>query len=364
MLNYINLSKIIFLACFLYLLPYASDASQTQPIRVGVVSLSPFSTPTSNVHYKGIATDIWENIADAGGINYVYVPLSEDVNADLQLLQEHKIDVIVGPITITHNRLKIVNFSVPYYESSMGAIIPAKLDIFALLHFLFVGSLWFILLGLLSAYLVYINLMWYFERGKLSDLPTNYSKAMSNAIWFQLLGKGFGFPSTTAGRVIAAMWLLFTLLTFSSFNASLASVFTVALEKAYRKTTALADYKDKTIIIVEGTSYVENAKQMGLTIKTAPSLETAFTMLKNKEGQAIFADMPVAQYFLTQQKEKKKFVASQVLPTNFLFAFVVPQNSPLLPTINNNLTAIQGNLDAQYICNKYLSDDQSIHCLA
>lgn len=368
MFSYVNLLKIIlfaFLISILTLPTYANQSATPQTIRVGIVSLPPFAMTTPTKQYKGILPDIWSTIAEAGKIKFVYIPMSEDANQDIALLEQKKIDVLVAPLTITPSRLKRVDFTIPFYESPMGAIIPAKLDAFNLVQFLFVDSFWFILLSILFAYIIYLNLMWYFERGKINELPLDYSQAMKNAIWDQLLKKGFSFPTTTAGRCIAAFWLLFTALVFSSFNASLASIFTVALEKAYSKQTDIAFYRNKSVIVIEGTMYVLYAKQLNAQIKVAPNLDTAFRMLKNHEGDAILVDLPIAQYFLRQQKDTKKFVASQIMPSNFMLSFAVNKDETILrDTINNYLAVIQANLHLQYMCSKYLTKDQVIHCLA
>ena len=119
-----TLSKHLFFVTFIILCTLPSKA-QTQKLDavndtliVGIAGSEPFVFEEVG---KGIATEIWEEIADKRSWNYRYVPF-ENVEDALHQLNRGTIYLVVGPISITSNRLENMRFSQPFYNSSISII--------------------------------------------------------------------------------------------------------------------------------------------------------------------------------------------------------------------------------------------------
>ena len=119
-----TLSKHLFIYAFLiiYALPNQAQTQQMDAKKdtliVGIAGSEPF------VFYevdKGIAIEIWDEIADKRSWNYKYVSF-KNVEDALHQLKRGTVDLVVGPISITSNRVEEMRFSQPFYNSSISII--------------------------------------------------------------------------------------------------------------------------------------------------------------------------------------------------------------------------------------------------
>ncbi len=88
----------------------------SEPLKVGIAGSEPFVFADSD---SGIALEIWEQIAQQKSWDYEYTAF-DNVDKVLQALDQGAIDVAVGPISITAQRLENVRFSQPFYNSSIS----------------------------------------------------------------------------------------------------------------------------------------------------------------------------------------------------------------------------------------------------
>src|SRR5690606_24442412 len=95
-----------------------------QPLTVGIAGSPPFTTEQGG-HAAGISIEIWEEVAEQIGQTYNY-HYYEDVPQALAALQNGQIDVLVGPTTITAERAEKVQFSQPYFQSSLSIFSPDR----------------------------------------------------------------------------------------------------------------------------------------------------------------------------------------------------------------------------------------------
>ena len=98
------------------------------PVRltVGVAGAPPFvvywdkETDTIN----GISLDVWRDIASSQGWESDYVPQTS-VSEALQAVAEGRLDILIGSISITPERVRQpeISFTQPYFGSSVGVMI-------------------------------------------------------------------------------------------------------------------------------------------------------------------------------------------------------------------------------------------------
>ena len=102
------LSSIFFIICALSIHAQTNQLNIAQDtLVVGIAGSEPFLFEEEG---KGIAVEIWDEIADKRSWNYKYVPF-ENVEDALHRLNSGDLDVVVGPISITSNRLENMRFS-------------------------------------------------------------------------------------------------------------------------------------------------------------------------------------------------------------------------------------------------------------
>ena len=91
-------------------------------LQVGVIPLTPFVIEEDGKH-KGISIELWEKIAGMHGWNYKYTSLHESGYLDVEpLLEQHNLDLVIGPLAITYERIDNIAFSTPYYITTSNLI--------------------------------------------------------------------------------------------------------------------------------------------------------------------------------------------------------------------------------------------------
>lgn len=232
-----------------------------------------------NDRYEGYSADLIKLIAKILRFNYTikeaddgkYGRFDEETgswNGMIGELQNQKADMVVADITITSEREKVVDFTVPFMNLGITILHrkPTRKtpNPFSFLS-PFVTDLW---LYILTAYIVVSLLLFAISRfspcerpvlrrdppndesgqnspkltctgnqqrsiGTQANLEAGERFTLMNSFWFvlaALLGQRGGvhlFPSAFSTRLVAAMWWFFSLILISSYTANLAAFLTV-----------------------------------------------------------------------------------------------------------------------------------------
>ena len=101
----------------------AEDASKDQLIVATSTGFEPFEMVDQNAKYSGIDMEIAKLIADELGMDLVI----EDMDFDnvVGSVGKQGIDIAMSGITITAERLEVINFSNPYYTESIVVLCKA-----------------------------------------------------------------------------------------------------------------------------------------------------------------------------------------------------------------------------------------------
>jgi polar amino acid transport system substrate-binding protein len=88
-------------------------------LTIAVAGTPPFVVDTTD--QTGISVEIWQDMASRLGWHY-QTKYFDEVPQALQALQEGKVDMVVGPISITADRLQKFRFTQPYFSSSLSIL--------------------------------------------------------------------------------------------------------------------------------------------------------------------------------------------------------------------------------------------------
>ena len=106
----------------------AQDASgRPAPLRVGVVQNAMPCSDLSKGRAEGSAVELWQDIAQQQGWNYVYQPIATS-NAAVQAAANNEVDLAVSCINIIPERVAQADFSVPYQEDSLAFLSRKKAE--------------------------------------------------------------------------------------------------------------------------------------------------------------------------------------------------------------------------------------------
>ena len=89
-------------------------------IKVGYAGSEPFVVK-NGTNWSGISVEVWDLLATENNIKYSVVPYVNVSKAIIDL-QKGKLDVLVGPVSITSERAEVLEFSQPYFQSSLAIL--------------------------------------------------------------------------------------------------------------------------------------------------------------------------------------------------------------------------------------------------
>ena len=330
-------------------------------LRIGVSGSPPFVMPRGEIT-QGISIQIWEEVASRLNqpFELVHQPNTE---ANLRALERGDLDLSIGPISITPDRLANprIDFTQPYFHGKEGLMLPVKAPgLWERFKPFFGWAALSSLGGLMILLFLVGNLIWLAERRRnVEHFPRHYLHGVGNGMWFALVtlttvGYGDRSPTTKTGRMIAGVWMLMSLLALSSITAGLASAFTVSLSKlepdAVRERS---DLRGKTVSVVAGTTSKTWAKIYGARPKEASSLDQAIDLLAKGEVDAVLFDEAPLRYYLQQTPDAPFKMASFSL-ANQTYGFVVPMNSDLRTPIDVILLQMQRSGEVKMITDRML----------
>ncbi|XP_002963727.2 glutamate receptor 3.3 [Selaginella moellendorffii] len=148
----------------------------------------------------------------------------------VQKVVNKEYDAVVGDITITTKRAKIVDFTQPYTTSGLVVVVPLKKG--ATNHawaFMrpFTPAMWFTT----GAFFLFTGVvMWLLEHKKNRDFRGRPKKQVVTTLWFSFSTLFFAQREdvkSTLGRAVLIIWLFVVLIINSSYTASLTSILTV-----------------------------------------------------------------------------------------------------------------------------------------
>jgi polar amino acid transport system substrate-binding protein len=311
------------------------------PLRVGISGEPPFVDSTGD-KISGISLTIWQEIADVNNFDYQLVQ-QPNAQANLDALAAGDLDVAIGPITITPQRVAQpgFDFTQPYFYAEEAVLVPRERAnlLVRLRPLVGVAALTSVGVLLLSLFVVG-NLIWLAERrSNHSQFPRQYVHGLGNAMWFALVtlttvGYGDRAPISKAGRAITALWMVISLVAVSSITAGLASAFTLAL--ARNSTAPIANptqLRGALIAVVRGTTSELWADRMGAKAVVANSLKEAIALVQQQRAEGVIYDRPALRYYIAQNPKSELQLAPFDLASQ-TYGFAVRSGSPLRKPIN------------------------------
>ena len=362
-----SLQYYLFIAFTLFFFNLGLHAQTTQsPLKldtliVGVAGSEPFVFKEGSDE-KGIAIDVWEKLATKNGWNYKYIYYGT-VDEAIHSIDKGNIDVVVGPISITSQRVEYLRFSQPFYNSSLAIVSRAdklnlwdKLKPFFSLTLLYAIFIFLFILAIVGAFL------WLAERKASPDqFPADPLHGIGTGMWLAIVtmsttGYGDKAPVTFAGRVIAGSWMVISIIFATSMVAGIASTLTLSSlgSSTVSNIEELSGKKVATIGASPSALFLKESKAKPIEVQT---LSEAMEKLKNKEVEAVVYDRPQLLYFLANNKEDDFYIAqAEYYKQGYGFAFSLDSN--LVYEVNRILLELAEEQEVIEIIEYYLQKDE------
>jgi polar amino acid transport system substrate-binding protein len=199
---------------------------------VGTKEAPPFAMKASNGTWIGISIDLWQQVAQRLNVKFRLVE-EPSVQSLLDATSRKSYDLSVAAITITAERERRVDFSQPYYNTGLGIAVSTKnVSVWREIVRTMTSFGFLQAVGALIAISLLVGaLIWLFERRHNEDFGGGAAKGLGASIWWSAeamtqASTGHRGPKTMAGRVLAIIWMVVSIITIAVFTASVTSALT------------------------------------------------------------------------------------------------------------------------------------------
>jgi len=283
--------------------PEAGAPAPTRMLTVGVAGSEPFVIGHSGAPH-GLSIEVWRAVAARAGVRFKLVPRS-GVSSALDEVASGKLDVAIGPISITAARSRRVRFTQPYFQASLAILAPERGGLWSRIK-PFASHAFAAGVGVLLLVLVVVGtLLWLTERHENPEqFPDTPLRGIGNGIWLALVtmttvGYGDRVPLSLAGRVVAGVWMVIALISASSLTAGIATALTLSQldTGSIQRIEQLSQHR---VAVVRGTTGAQLAARHGARLVETRDLPQAVQRVTAHKADAVVFDRPMLQYYLKQ----------------------------------------------------------------
>ena len=346
-----------------------SADSLQKTLRVGVIVEPPFVNKSQG-NYKGIVPALWKSAAEKSDLHYQFLDAGDNVDDALKVLASGKYDALIGPITVTTGRLKLVHFSRPFYVNRLSAITADDFEGFwaIIWHMIKTFFAWSLLVYFAFIF-VYSIYHWIAERrrGKKEfqgNPLVSYLHSFFVIFYYFLIRKFPGRSRSLSSRILIIIWAVASIIFSSQLIATITSAMTVSHSDLNfdEKMGAIHSLYDRKVAVHKGSYAGIVADRLGADVTTVDHLPQAFDLLKQKKVNIVLGDYLTLSYFIKKHR-KINFAPNPVTVGVNEMAFAFPKNSPLRDKIDASLSYMQEHNETYGICRAYLDAEDSQACV-
>lgn len=311
-----------------------------KPLRVGVFLEPPFVMNTPN-GLGGFAFDLWSKIATTLGwtCDYQVVPSIAEL---LDRLNKGELDVGVSDLSITSERLKLVDFTQPYLDAGLQVMINEKHrgGFFDLVRGLSEGGHLQVFAGGAITLLLATIVLTLYDRRNDPEFHHSWTIGLSESFYHVVslatAGKANHKPivSGAVGNLIAALWLISGVTVVAYVTSSITSVMTV--NKIHGEINGPKDLTGKKVGSVAGSAAAAYCHSAGMSTVEFPDIDDAVKALAAERIDAIVYNSWSLRYIDKQHPELPITEVGPLFEPR-KFGFALPQGSMLRMPINLTL---------------------------
>jgi polar amino acid transport system substrate-binding protein len=311
--------------------------STSRELVVGTKVAPPFAMKAEDGSWHGISIDLWRRIAHQTNLHYRFQETTLEGLTDG--VADGSLDAAVAALTVTLPRLRLVDFTLPFYSTGLGIAVtdnasitwwPVVTNIFSLGFFRAVVALFAVSLSVGVV-------LWLVERRHNEHFGT-HRHGLGSSLWWSAVAMtqsgglaGEKVPVTLLGRFLAIMWMVTSVIIIASFTAALSSVLT--LNQLRGNVHNEADLRYVRAAAIAGTETTEYLDRERIAHQDFSNPEAGLLALRKGNIDAVVYDRPILQWLVNEHFSG----TLRVLPTTFdpqVYAIALPSGSNLRTPIN------------------------------
>ncbi|OIT29643.1 PREDICTED: glutamate receptor 2.8-like [Nicotiana attenuata] len=329
------------------------------PVKEGLEQFIKVETDpkTKAVTATGFCADVFIEVIQSlpYAVPYEFIPFripdshtNPDYDHLVYKISSKEYDAVVGDVTISENRSKYVDFTLPFTESGISAVVPVK-DDERKNAWIFLKPLQRELWITTGAFFVFIGfVVWVLEHRVNEEFRGPKRKQVGMVFWFSFSTLVFAHKERVTSnltRFVVIVWVFVVLVLTSSYTASLTSMLTV--QQLQPTITDLNDLiKNGEYVGYQEGSFVKDILKRirfdSTKLRSYSTLEEYNAALsrgsKNGGVGAIVDELPYLRLFLNKYCGKYIMIGPTYKTAGFGFAF--PKGSPLVPDVSRGVLKV------------------------
>ncbi len=316
-------------------------------LAVGTMPMPPFVTRHDG-QWSGSSVELWRDIADELGLRF---ELQErDLAGLFTGLEDGSLDVAVGALTVTAEREQRVDFTHPFHTTGLAiALAHAEADGWIDIFVTVFNAAFLRLLATFAGLQLAVGaVMWLLERRQNPQFQGSPAAGLGTGLWWAVVtmatvGYGDTVPRTGAGRLLAMVWMLASLVILTTATASITTSLTLGRLEA--RVSGPEDLGKLRVGATRGTTSETYLHDARLDYRSFPSSEAGLSAIARGEIDAFVDDAPILTLLVADRSDPR----IDVLPRTFQrqdYALAVPAGSPLREQINRILARRVADLQA------------------
>ncbi|MFC0445393.1 transporter substrate-binding domain-containing protein [Pseudidiomarina halophila] len=336
-----------------------SDGASAEPMQVAVRISPPFVMQDDNGDYYGLTIELWEYIAEVNNYQFNYQEAGLEQLFDGVAGGDYAVGL--GAISVTADRERRIDFTLPFYNAGLGIAVPATAESgwwtvtkrFFSLEFLTV------LLALIAILLIAGILVWLAERRhNREEFSSGRMRGIGAGFWWAAVtmttvGYGDKSPRSNAGRVVAFIWMFTSVIIISSFTASITSALTV------NRLSTLIEGKDDLarvrVASVPGSYSAFWLDRENIGYQHYNDLADALQSVQAGKADAAVYDAPLLKYQLRKDYSGLTVLKDVFAPQDY--ALVLPPKAGEREEINRVLLRYIRSAEWRQSVSRYLGDE-------
>ncbi|MCB0989635.1 MAG: transporter substrate-binding domain-containing protein [Acidimicrobiales bacterium] len=283
-----------------------TDVAGTQVV-VATKPLAPFVFVESDLAdgsgLSGYSIDVWNELSTRLGLETTWL-VEDTVGEILEDVRMERADAAIAGISMTAEREAFLDFAHPYFDSGLQVATQPVADQSALSSMLgLVTSGPVLLLGaaMVALTLVVAHLVWLTERRHNPEFPREYSKGISEALWWSTVsvitgGEAVKDIRRPLSRILAVFWMIVGFFLIAFITAQAASSLTVS--ELQNDIGGPEDLPGHSVVTVEGTVAESYLQSVNISASTVADVEAAMGAVAEGRFDAVVYDAPVLSYLI------------------------------------------------------------------
>ena len=323
-----------------------ADDNTKIPVRitVGVTDLPPFSMKTTDGRWFGLGIELWELIAEDIGIKFE-IREYERIKQITEAIQNKKIH-LTPLMSITEFNETIMDLSHPYQRSGLAIAVPLQSRVLSwsqsVRRIASISSLELVVVLILIS-LIAGFVIWLLERNHNPEMfGDKLSRGIGHGIWWAMVtmttvGYGDKAPKTIGGRLIAVLWMFFSIFLIASYTAVITSSLT--LNELSGRVRGSEDLPNVSVGALSRSNTLEFLVAKGIPAIPYESIKDGLQAVVQSQIDAFVDDELQLKYIIKYDFPGRLHVLPETF-AQYYVSMAIPPASQLREQINRTLAKI------------------------